>query len=150
MDKKTRVAIVVPNWNGASLISPCLESLLKQSNSADVIVVDNGSSDKSVNLIKHKYPSVTLIELPKNLGFAGGVNSGIRYALQKNYEFIALFNNDAVADSKWLKHLVISADKHKEAGIITGKLIETNTNKFDSAGEISVSYTHLTLPTIYS
>jgi len=132
---KTKVVVVIPNWNGEDFIKESLQSLEKQSLPHDVIVVDNGSVDKSVSIIKAFHPKVKLIEFKDNAGFAGGVNRGIRPALKSGYEYIALFNNDAVADKHWLEHLVTAAELHKESGIITGKFMRMDKKHIDSTGD---------------
>ena len=98
------VSIIVPNWNGKSVLRMCLESLthLDYSN-FEIIVVDNASKDGSPNIVKKEFPHVGLIINERNLGFAGGCNVGIRAA---KGELICLFNNDAVATPSWLSELV--------------------------------------------
>ncbi len=132
---KSTTFVVIPNWNGADMIASCLESLQKQTEKCQIIVIDNGSTDDSVNLIKKRFPKVTLLEFPDNAGFAGGVNRGIRYALEQGAEYIALFNNDAVANKDWLKELVTEAKEHPQAGIVTGKLLRTDKKHIDSTGD---------------
>lgn len=131
--KKT--AIVIPNWNGADMIDKCLSSLLSQSLKTDIIVVDNGSSDNSVEIIKENFPEVTLLEFKDNAGFAGGVNRGIKYALDNNYEAIALFNSDAKAGKNWLKELLSELNNNSKLGIVTGKLLQTDGSHIDSTGD---------------
>lgn len=132
---KNKVCIVIPNWNGASHIGECLDSLLAQSYKGHIIVVDNGSVDDSVQFIKSRYSSVELIEHPKNLGFAGGVNAGIRRAKELGAEFVALLNNDAIADSKWLENLIAVFDDKENVGITTCKLLDDSKQKLDSTGD---------------
>lgn len=129
------VFIVIPNWNGADLIAECLESLGGQSQKQKLVVVDNGSVDESVKIIEKKYPGVELLKKNKNHGFAGGVNIGIRYALNNGADAIALFNNDAVADKHWLKKLVEQIDKEKSVGIVTSKLMLDDRKHIDSTGD---------------
>jgi GT2 family glycosyltransferase len=132
---KTNVAVVIPNWNGNDFIVDCLGSLMKQSQAATVIVVDNGSSDGSDKLVEKKFPSVTLLKLPSNLGFAGGVNHGIQYALEHDFTHIALFNNDAVAEPDWLEKLVKAMDANPKLGIVTGKFMKMDKQHIDSTGD---------------
>lgn len=131
MDK---VVVVIPNWNGETVMGPCLESLRKQTLRHNVVVVDNGSTDSSVRFIEKNFPEVTILRQSRNLGFAGGVNIGISYALQNGFTHVALFNNDAVADKNWLVSLgnEMSDDK---VGIVTGLLLNDKGNKIDSTGE---------------
>lgn len=132
---KTNVVVVIPNWNGEDFIAECLASLKEQSLKHDVIVVDNGSVDSSVNIIEASFSHVRVLRFDDNAGFAGGVNRGIRPALNEQYEYIALFNNDAFADKHWLSNLVQAAEKHPEAGIVTGKFMRMDKKHVDSTGD---------------
>lgn len=132
---KNTTYVVIPNWNGADMIGACLESLARQSLKHEVVVVDNGSTDDSAMLIKKRFSKVTLLEFPDNAGFAGGVNRGIRYALEQGADYVALFNNDAVADRDWLKHLVAEAEVHQEAGIVASKILRDDKLLLDSTGD---------------
>jgi GT2 family glycosyltransferase len=135
--------VVIPNLNGAERIGKTLDSLLGQSQRAEIIVVDNASSDGSAELIEAKYPQVILLKNNHNLGFAGGVNPGIRYAMEQGAEYVALLNNDAVVEKQWLKHLVAFLGAHPKAGIATSKMIDAQKHTIDSTGE---SYTIWGLP----
>ncbi len=134
VDMKMNVAIIVPNWNGKQLLAECLESLQKQSIDSQIIVVDNGSTDGSVELLSDKFPSVEVVRLSKNHGFAGGVNAGLRKVLNE-VEYVALFNNDAVAEKHWLELLVTAMQTRPQAGIVTGKLMRNDRKHIDSTGE---------------
>lgn len=136
---KTKVVVVIPNWNGTDFIKECLSSLLDQTSQPQIIVVDNGSEDNSVDIIS-KFKEVELIKLPENTGFAGGVNSGITKALEDNFKYIALFNNDALADKNWVETLIEAADQHPEAGIITGKFVRLDKKHLDSTGDIYTAW----------
>lgn len=129
------VYVVIPNWNGADLLAKCLKSLEKQTHPATIVVVDNGSKDNSIELVEKKFPSVVLLKNSTNLGFAGGVNTGIKYSLEQNANAIALFNNDAVADKNWIKCLVNCLVEYPEAGISTSKLLRSDGKIFDSTGD---------------
>jgi len=134
-----RVAIVVLNWNGIEDTLLCLESLLSQSyKQFHIVVIDNGSVDNSKAILK-KYRTkhsdkIEVIYNPINFGFAGGVNTGIEWALNEDFEYVALFNNDAIADKDWLKSLVEAAQP-KEVGITTGLLLHENGKTIDSSGD---------------
>ncbi len=131
-----RVFVVVLNWNGKELIEDCLDSLLMQTRKAEVVVVDNGSKDGSQRLIREKYPEVHLIEEDKNHGFAGGVNIGINYSIEKGADAIALFNNDAVAEKDWLKNLVKYLEKDESLGAVTCKFLSRDGKHIDSTGDL--------------
>jgi len=92
-----RIAVVILNFNGKADTLECLDSLFRSNNILlDIIVVDNGSADDSVNTIKAAYPAITIIENIVNRGFGAGCNQGIKKALERDNEYIALLNNDAI------------------------------------------------------
>lgn len=130
-----KVAVVIPNWNGKHIIGTSLESLLSQLNNAQIIVVENGSTDGSYEFIKDEYPDVTIIRNKKNLGFAGGVNCGIRAALSTNYTYVALLNNDAVADKEWVYSLVSRMESDKNIGVTTSMITDKKGSHIDSVGD---------------
>ncbi len=130
-----RTTVVIPNWNGDKWLGECLDSLLLQTVKTTIVVVDNGSIDDSINLVEKKYPMVHLIKLPKNTGFAGGVNTGIRYSLEQGYDAVALLNNDATVDKHWLQELITTLEDNAKIGIATCKLLHTDELHFDSTGD---------------
>ncbi len=136
-----RLAIVIPNWNGADSLIACVDSLLNQTyKDFQIVVVDNGSVDESKELLKKKQKKVGkeklhIIYSPRNLGFAGGVNLGISYALAKSFDGVALFNNDATADKNWLKELASILKKQPKTGIVTGLLLHEDGKTIDSTGD---------------
>lgn len=134
-----RVAVVVLNWNGIADTLDCLASLQHQSyKNFTIVVIDNGSTDNSCKVLS-EYQSrhsgnVDVVYNPENFGFAGGVNTGIEWALNGDYEYVALFNNDATADKDWLTNLV-TATQPKEIGISTGLLLHGDGKTIDSTGD---------------
>lgn len=130
-----KACVVVPNWNGMDSLADCLDSLLKQTVGAEVVVVENGSTDGSAEFLQKKYKTVTVLPQPVNRGFAGGVNVGIRYALEKSYEFVALFNNDAVAEPDWLEQLLAAMDE-RAVGIATCTFASIDKKHIDSTGDL--------------
>jgi len=134
-----RVAVVVVNYQGIEDTLECLVSLTKQTlKNFQIIAVENGSGDESVSEFKKlekKYGDKLQILYNKaNLGFTGGVNTGIRWALEHDFDGIALFNNDAVADPNWLEELV-KAQTKKHSGITTGLLLHADGKTIDSTGD---------------
>lgn len=109
-------SVIIANWNGRHLIAECLEALKRQTlGDFEVIVVDNGSTDGSADFLRENYPDfVTVLPQKENLGFGKANNIGIRSARGK---YIALLNNDAVPDERWLAELVSAAeaDEKKQA-----------------------------------
>lgn len=106
-----RVCAVVLNWNGADEAIQCLEHLAQQTYPhLETIVVDNGSVDDSVTRIRAAFPDVTVLENEVNLGFAGGINIGIRYALAQGFDFVLPLNNDLVLAPDCVEELVASSN----------------------------------------
>ena len=128
------VSVVIPNWNGKHFLSGCLDSLLTQTHKdLEVIVVDNGSKDGSVDFLREKYPQVRLITFEVNTGFSPAVNHGIRAS---KGEFVALLNNDTVVDPMWLSELVRAMREHPEIGSAGCKMLAYDDHKLlDGAGD---------------
>lgn len=137
---KPSVAVVIPSWNAVDEIGACLDSLRSQTLKHRVYVVENGSTDGSADFIAEKYPEVDLLVQPRNLGFAGGVNVGIRQAMEHGAKYIALFNNDAIADKNWLKRLVSSMESYDNVGVVACALLNGDGTKFDSSGDCYSSW----------
>src|ERR1700704_5264800 len=101
LEHKINYSVVIPSWNGKDLLKVCLTSLQKQTiKDFEIIVVDNGSTDGSVNYIKKEFPKIKDISLSKNTGFAYAVNQGIKVAVG---EYIILINNDTEIDKDCIK-----------------------------------------------
>lgn len=130
-----KMFVVIPNWNGAEMLAEAIKSIRNQSQENTIVVVDNASVDDSVELVESRFTDVVLIKNDINKGFAGGVNTGIRYALDNGAEAIALFNNDAVAKKDWLKRLCETLTANPETGIVTCKLMRDDKEHFDSTGD---------------
>ncbi len=131
-----KTAVVIPNWNGKSSLGTCLDSLIIQSIKTTIIVVENGSKDGSLEFLQNNYPDIQIIINKQNLGFAGGVNLGIKHAIGLKVDYVALFNNDAVADKNWLSSLVKVIDDDKNIGIVTCKLLSIDKKHIDSTGDL--------------
>ncbi|HDM76863.1 MAG TPA: glycosyltransferase family 2 protein, partial [Deltaproteobacteria bacterium] len=99
-----KASVIVLNKNGSLLLPECLHSLHRQTwTDVEIVVVDNGSIDGSVEFVQEHFPEVRVVRLEENLGFCKGNNIGIR---QAKGEYIALLNNDTVVDPHWLEELV--------------------------------------------
>jgi GT2 family glycosyltransferase len=114
------VSAVVVNWNGGQNVVACLESLYNQSRLPDeVIVIDNASEDGSLESVERCFPQARVICNPSNLGYGGGVNRGVAAATG---EWIALLNNDAVADWEWLAEMLGAAAADPQRGMVACKI----------------------------
>jgi GT2 family glycosyltransferase len=135
--RKPKVAIVVLNYKGWRDSIKCVQSLLKQTYASfHIVLIENGSHDKSAQKLSTlKDRKLTYIEESINHGFTGGVNIGIRWAIDRGYDCVALFNNDAQAETDWLENLVNAMSRTK-ASIVTGLLLSENGKKIDDAGDM--------------
>jgi GT2 family glycosyltransferase len=134
------VLIVVLNWNGMADTISCLASLRAQTyTNFEIVVVDNGSTepdtDISLKKLETEYSDkFKVIRNLKNVGFAGGVNTGIRYAIDAGFDYVALLNPDAVAEPTWLENLV-SASNKQGSWLTTGLLLHEDGKTIDSTGD---------------
>lgn len=113
------VYIVLVNWNGWQETAECLRSLERQDYScSQTIVVDNASSDESARSIGTLFPQIHLFLNPRNLGFSGGCNVGIREAIARGAEYVWLLNNDTKVDPKALRALVDMAESDDRIGAV--------------------------------
>jgi GT2 family glycosyltransferase len=135
----TSVFVVIPNLNGAEQLPASIDSVLVQSyRDLRLVLVDNGSTDNSREVIeayKRRDPRITAIFRDKNYGYTGGVNPGMELAIKEGAQFVAPFNNDAIADTDWLKELVHFLREHSDFGIATCKLLRADGKTFDSTGD---------------
>ncbi len=112
------VSIIVLNWNGRAYLSDCLAALEGQTHAnREIILVDNASTDDSVPFVRQRFPEILVVQSARNLGFVGGNALGLRHA---RGEWIALLNNDTIADPRWLEALLDAARPPDVAGA-TGK-----------------------------
>lgn len=117
------VHIIVLNWNGKDDTIECVKSLQKINyDNYKIIVVDNGSEDDSVSEIKKLFPEVKIIENKKNLGFAGGNNIGIKYAVENKADYVLLINNDTIVDKDFLIELIQAGETDKKIGAVGSKI----------------------------
>ncbi len=111
------VSVVTVNWNRYEDTCECIDSLLSQKEvSLKIICVDNGSSDNSGQRLQKKYDQIQLLQLNRNLGFAGGYNLGIKQALKQNTNYILIINNDTVAD-EWMVSKLLREIQASNIGI---------------------------------
>jgi GT2 family glycosyltransferase len=129
------LTVVIPNWNGKRFLSLCLSSLHRQTfKDFEVVLVDNGSSDGSVELVEHDFPEVRVVRHKENKGFSAAVNAGIE-ACQAE-EYVALLNNDTEVHPGWLEALVGAAERHPEAALFASKLVDFHDRRLlDGAGD---------------
>ena len=140
-----RLAIIVLNWNGSDDAIECIESLTKQTLKPTIIIVDNNSSDNSVSVFEkyistRKKKDIILIKNSANLGFAGGINTGLAYAKGRDFEYIGVLNPDAIAGKEWCQALVDELSSHPKCGITTGILQRRNSKTLDTTGDFYTTW----------
>jgi GT2 family glycosyltransferase len=119
---RPRISVLVVNYNGRAYLGDCLSSLQRQSCRCEIeiIVIDNASTDGSLQLLESDYSGIRLVKLSRNQGFAGGNNAGLKVA---RGEFIAFLNNDAVADARWLEFLIDAIERDARVGGVASKIL---------------------------
>jgi len=128
------LSIVILSWNTCDLLEKCLNALYKFSGGVEfeTLVIDNGSSDDSQQMVSRKFPQVRLVENEENLGFARGNNMGISLS---GSPFILLLNSDAFLTAGALESLIGLMKQHKKVGIVGAQLLNPD-------GSFQASHTH--------
>jgi|DewCreStandDraft_1066081.scaffolds.fasta_scaffold00612_19 GT2 family glycosyltransferase len=129
------VGVVVVNWNGRQLTLRCLRSILSlEYPNLRVCVVDGASSDGSVEAIRASLPTVKVLSLSENRGFAAACNAGLAWARQTGAHYAFLLNNDVTLDRSCLTALVESSRRHGDSVLLTPKVLASNTGTIWAAG----------------
>ena len=118
-----KVIVLILSYNGKQLLDEAVSSYIANDYSNfDVVVIDNGSTDETEALLSHKYPTIQVIRIEKNLGYSGGFNVGMRFAFdQKKTDYVLITNNDVKADKHLIKELVKTAERDQSIGFTIGK-----------------------------
>ncbi len=133
MTKSPFVSLVIVNYNGKDILNICLPSLEKLNypkNRYEIMVVDNGSSDGSIQSLKKKYPKVKVVQNKKNLGYVG-INRGLKKC---KGEYIYFLNNDLTLEKKCLYHLVEELQKNENVALAVHKGVNYYNRKLVSGG----------------
>lgn len=128
-----KTAVIVPNWNGAEYLQQCIDSALAQTIETTVMVVDNGSTDASREILESYGERIVTIYRDKNYGFTGGVNPGLEYAIDNDFDAAALLNNDATVEPTWLENLV--SNMKDDIGITTSLILSHDKKFIDTTGD---------------
>lgn len=116
-----RVAIVLVNWNNTADTVACIESLSRLNyQDAQIVVVENHSRAEESRALRSRCTDEVILRQKRNLGFAGGCNAGIRWALQNGFDYIWLLNNDAVVAPESLRELVGAMESDPRIGVVGG------------------------------
>jgi len=128
-----KIVVVIPHWNGEEILRRCLLSLQKSRyRNFQILIVDNGSTDNSVEMVKAEFPDIHLVRSPVNLGFAAGCNLGIR---SSKSPYVLLLNNDTEVDSNWLGPLIQAVESDPRIAAVQPKMLSIyNRRRFDYCG----------------
>ncbi|MDR0686694.1 MAG: glycosyltransferase family 2 protein [Dysgonamonadaceae bacterium] len=132
MEKKT--AVVILNWNGRQLLEKFLPFVVENTpmETVEIIVVDNGSTDDSVDFIETRHPSILTIRFDKNYGFAGGYNRALS---QLSHEYIVLLNSDVEVTRGWLTTVTDYLDSNPDVAVVQPKILSYHDKtSFEYAG----------------
>ena len=128
------VSVVVVTWNGRQHLDTCLNAVAAQQGvRVETILVDNASTDGTVAYVRDRHPSVRVVGLPENRGFAGGNNAG---AAEARAPLVAFLNNDTAAEPGWLQALVAGLDEANGFALATSRIVYMHDPRIiDSAGD---------------
>lgn len=130
-----KVTVIIPNYNGKHFMEPCLKSLENQTfRDFKLLVVDNHSTDGSIEYMNSHYPEVELIALEENYGFSSAVNVGIKHA---DTPYVILLNNDTTVDPHYIEEMVNAIEQSSDIFSVSSKMIQMyHPELIDSAGDL--------------
>lgn len=126
------VLVIVVTYNAMKWIDKCLGGIYRSSIPADIFIVDNNSSDETVNHIKKNHQYLKLIESKNNLGFGKANNLGLEFAVKHNYEYVYLLNQDAWVFESTFRDLINIHQRNSEYGVLSPMHMYAGGNKLDS------------------
>ncbi len=119
-----RIGVIIVAWNSENRISNCLDTLYKFCSNFDLYIVDNNSSDNTINLIKNNYPQANLLISKSNLGFSGGNNLAFKKAKQDGCDYVLLLNDDVIILEDFITPLIAHMQGDKKVGAIGPVVVE--------------------------
>jgi len=117
------VCVIVTVWNQVDDTLACLETIINQDyQPLSILVVNNGSTDNTVKRVSETYPQVEILDLPENLGPTRGYNKGFRRALERDFNFVFLLNNDTLLAPNCITELIKEAEQSENIGLTMPKI----------------------------
>ena len=126
-----KILVVVVTFNAMRWVERCFDSLASSKIKLDVFVVDNGSTDGTQQFIRDNYPMITIKQSAENLGFGQANNIGLRYAVDHNYDYVYLLNQDAWVLSDTIENMVGCLERQPEYGILSPIQMSEEADEFD-------------------
>lgn len=132
-----RISVIIVSCNGREDLETCLPTVLAMNDdNFEVVLVDNGSSDGSVDWVRNAFPAIRLLALPNNTGFAVGNNRGIEDAFSRGASWVALLNNDTKVDPDWLSGFRVTFSRNDRVGIVGGVILNWDGTVIEFDGSV--------------
>ncbi|MEW6505803.1 MAG: glycosyltransferase family 2 protein [Chloroflexota bacterium] len=145
MKYRTKTAVVILSYNSRDITAQCIDGLL-MNEAAELFVIDNGSTDGTVDMIRSRYPAIHIINLPCNLGFGGGNNIGMREAFNNGHDVVFLLNNDTIIDEPFIEPCLKAINDDTRIGIVGPVVVDADApDRIQAAGGRINKY-NLTFP----
>lgn len=125
-------AVIILNWNGKELLKEFLPQVVENSANVDIVVVDNCSTDGSVEFIRGNFINVIILQLDNNYGFAGGYNRALKVL---DYDYVILLNSDVAPKKRWIEPLIATLEHDESIAVVVPKILDYKSpNLFEYAG----------------
>lgn len=128
----SKLLVIIVTYNGMKWLDKCLSSVVNSTVNADLFIVDNGSTDGSIEFIENNYPNAQFIISKENLGFGKANNIGFQYAIDHQYDYVYLLNQDAWVEDDTFELLINAHKKHSDYGIISPMQTIKDSSKLDA------------------
>lgn len=129
---KNKVLVIIVTYNAMRWCKQCLDSILESSLPLDVYIVDNGSTDGTQRFVIDSYPNIKFIQSEKNLGFGAANNLGLRYAVNNDYDYVYLLNQDAWIFGNTVERLISASESNPNLGILSPLQLAGSGDKIES------------------
>jgi len=124
----SKTAIIIVNWNSYPYTRECILSLKNAEGDFKVVVIDNNSEDSCIDKLSQEFDNLHFIQNDENLGFTGGTNAGLKWALKNGFKYLLLLNNDAVVEKDFLRILIDTFEKKPNAAAIQPLIYSSKQN----------------------